>query len=298
MGDDASFPASASLDSDCHRRSCPPPEPSSLEARGLMSARSQPRATAVVALAIATLLLPFWARLAMSGGFTQLQGATFADLTFRTLESRSFRKLELEAYLEYGLLDSLTFTVKSPYDWLENEVNGKKLHNEGFIDQEIGLRWRLNRDPFLAVAVQGTLILPSGYNPKADLPLDKGVVGFEWRLPVSGSYQLGQQYGYWSAEAAYRDYFGPRSDEVRLFGELNVPVIDRLAVDVQIDHITSLQTRFLFRKEETDLTKLLGHVRVRLLDRLILGLGGYTHIRGVPGNGVEVQLWYTFGPWP
>jgi hypothetical protein len=263
-----------------------------------MSGRSQPRATAVVAFAIATLLIPFWARPAMSGGFTQLQGATFADLTFRTLDSRSFRKLELEAYLEYGLLDSLTLTIKSPYDWLENEVNGKKLRNEGFIDQEIGLRWRLNRDPFLAVAVQGTLIVPSGYDPKADLPLDKGVVGFEWRLPVSGSYQLGQQYGYWSAEAAYRDYFGPRSDEVRLFGELNVPIIDRLAVDVQIDHITSLQTRFLFRKEETDLTKLLGHVRVRLLDRLMLGLGGYTHIRGVPGNGVEVQLWYTFGPWP
>jgi len=234
----------------------------------------------------------------MGGGFTQPKGVTFADLTFRTLDSGSFRKLELEAYLEYGLLDSLTFTLKSPYNWLENEVNGRKLRQEGFIDQEVGLRWRLNRDPVLAVAVQGSLLVPSGYDADAALPLDKGVVGFEWRLPVSGSYQLGQQYGYWSAEAAYREYFGPRSDELRLFGELNVPVIDRLAVDVQIDHITSLQTRFLFRKEETDLTKILGHVRVRLLDRLTLGLGGYTHVRGAPGNGVEVQVWYTFGPWP
>jgi hypothetical protein len=230
----------------------------------------------------------------MSGGFTQPKGGVFSDLSFRTLDSGSFSKLELQAYVEYGIQESLSLIIKSPYNWLENKVGDQTLRNEGFIDQEIGLRWRLNRDPWLAVAVQGLLLVPPGYDANDPLPLGKGVVGAEFRIPVTRTYKLGQLYGYGSVEAAYRKYFGPASDEVRLFAELSVPVIARLSVDLQVDHRTSVEPGLLFREEETDLTKLIGHVRIHLVDQLSLGLGGYVNINGVPGGGVEVQLWYRF----
>jgi hypothetical protein len=245
------------------------------------------------------LLLTFcWLPPATGGGFTQPRGSVFADLSFRTLDSGTFSKIELQAYVEYGILDPLNLIIKSPYNWIENKSGGQTLRNEGFIDQEVGLRWRLNRDPWLAVAVQGLLLVPPGYDANDPLPLGRGVVGAEFRLPVTRSYQLGQMYGYGSIEAAYRKYFGPQSDEVRLFAELSVPVIDRLSLDLQVDHRSAIEKDLLFREEETDLTKLIGHVRIRLIEQLSLGVGGYVHVRGPPGTGVEVQLWYRFKLWP
>jgi hypothetical protein len=264
----------------------------------LINPRARHRKHAFVPSLVLVCLANLWAPAAMSGGFTQPKGGIFSDLSFRTLDAGTFSKLELQAYVEYGILDNLNFILKSPYNWLENKVGGQTLRNEGFIDQEVGLRWRLNRDPWLAVAVQGLLLVPTGYDASDPLPLGRGVVGAEFRVPVTRSYQLGQLYGYGSVEVAYRKYFGPQSDEVRLFAELNVPVIDRLSVDLQIDHRTALERDLLFREEETDLTKLIGHVRVRLSDQLTLGLGGYAHIRGPSGHGLEVQLWYRFHLWP
>jgi hypothetical protein len=220
------------------------------------------------------------------------------DLSFRTLTSRTFSKYEVQTYIEYGILDRLNLVIKSPYNWIENNVGGEILRNEGFIDQEVGLRWRLNRDPWLAIAVQAALLVPPGYDADAPLPLGRGIVGAEWRLPVTRSYRLGQMYGYASLEAAYRHYFGPQSDEIRLLGEVSVPLIDRLWLDFQIDHRSALEDDLLFREEETDLTKLISHVRLRLFDRLFLGVGGYIHLRGAPGTGLEMQLWYRFKLWP
>jgi len=83
------------------------------------------------------------------------------------------------------------------------------------------LRWRFNRDPAWATAIQGTLILPLGYEADQD-PSGAGnqVVGVELSLPVSQGFQVGQQrYGYGSVEVGYRDYLGPASDELRLSGK-------------------------------------------------------------------------------
>jgi len=267
--------------------------------RQLWAHPSALRAPGLLAASYVVLLLAFcWMSPATGGGFTQPKGSVFADLSFRTLDSGTFSKIELQAYIEYGILDPLNLIIKSPYNWIENKSGGQMLRNEGFIDQEVGLRWRLNRDPWLAVAVQGLLLVPPGYDANDPLPLGRGVVGAEFRLPVTRSYQLGQMYGYGSIEAAYRKYFGPQSDEVRLFAELSVPVIDRLSLDLQVDHRSAIENDLLFREEETDLTKLIGHVRIRLIEQLSLGVGGYIHVRGPSGTGVEVQLWYRFKLWP
>jgi hypothetical protein len=87
---------------------------------------------------------------AIGGGFTQPPGETFADLTFRTLDSGSFQKYELQAYLEHGIAESFTFLIKSPHNWIENRVEGQTFRNENFLDQERG-----RQHTFLSIAPAG-----------------------------------------------------------------------------------------------------------------------------------------------
>jgi hypothetical protein len=71
--------------------------------------------------------------LSWAGGFTQPEGAAFVSTTFRTLESRTFEKLELEAYAEYGLKDNLTLIFKVPYQWIsDDQFNPKRTNRNSF----------------------------------------------------------------------------------------------------------------------------------------------------------------------
>lgn len=238
-------------------------------------------------------LLTLWNTLpAAAGGYTQLQGDTFTSVTFRTLDSGSFRKLELQLYLEYGLENDITLIFKSPYNWLEQGDS----FNQGFADQEVGVRWRFNQDPNLATSLQAILIVPPGYDPNENPALGRGIVGAEIRLPVTGTFRFGRRNGYWTVEAAYRDYLGPQSDEIRVFAEVSQELAEQVAIAIQLDHISDLGNSQRFREVETDLTKLIGQLRVRLNNRTALVFGGYTNITGAEGSGLEFQVWYTFGP--
>jgi len=99
----------------------------------------------------------------------------FYVLQFFTFDTDSFHKQELQIYLEYGLQDYLNLILKSPHN---------RQRQQGFSDQ-VRLRWRFNRDPAWATAIQGTLILPLGYEDQ-DPSGGNQVVGVELSLPVSG----------------------------------------------------------------------------------------------------------------
>jgi len=101
-------------------------------------------------------------------------------LQFFTFDTDSFHKQELQIYLEYGLQDYLNLILKSPYTWSEDNGDNK----QGFSDQELDC-WRFNRDPAWATAIQGTLILPLGYDQ--DPSAGNQVVGVELSLPVGAS---------------------------------------------------------------------------------------------------------------
>lgn len=227
---------------------------------------------------------------ALSGGFTQSQGDTFTSVTFRTFNSGSFEKLELQGYAEYGLTDDTTLILKVPFQWLEQ--NG--LENQGFSDIEVGGRWRYFQGANISAAVQGILIIPPGYDPNASPALGGGEVGLELRLPVSQNYKLGNRPGYWTIEAAYRDYIGTRSDEFRVFAEVNQEIVKPISLAVQLDYINSLQNDLVFRPEDANITKLIGQVRWKVLDRTTLVLGGFTTVTGSDASGIEVQLWQSF----
>lgn len=239
----------------------------------------------ITQLGLGGLLLISGALPAMAGGFTQPKGFSFTALGVNTYDTDSYHKLEIQAYVEHGLQDNLTLILKSPYDWIEDNDN----EFQGFTDQEVGLRWRLNRGPTFATAVQGSLILPLGYDASEDPVSSNQEVGVELSLPVTQSFQLDQQrYGYGSVEVSYRNYLGSSSDELRLSGEVSLDVVKRLAIATQFFNISHLQSA------EDDFTKLGGQLRWNKSDRLTFVLGGFKNISG-EGSGFEAQIWYKFG---
>lgn len=225
---------------------------------------------------------PAWA-----GGFTQPEGRIFTDVTLRTLEAGSFEKVELQLFIEYGLQDDLTLIWKSPYNWIENDVGEETLRNQGFIDQEIGVRWRFNNDPNLATAIQGILILPPGYDPDQNLALGTDNVGIEIRFPVSWIYSLGQRQGILTAEIAYRDFLGTQGSEIRWFAEVSQNVLDRITLVAQLENTNGLA------ELQTDLTKLTGNVQVKVNPNLTLVVGGFRHIQGPSGQGLEFKVFFS-----
>ncbi|WP_071454535.1 hypothetical protein [Gloeomargarita lithophora] len=226
--------------------------------------------------------------LSWAGGFTQPEGAAFVSTTFRTLESRTFEKLEIEAYAEYGIKDNLTLIFKVPYQWIRDDQFNPQLTNSGFFDGEVGIRWRFTQDPLLAASLQVTPIIPLGYDPNAPLPLSRGGVGLDVRVPISRSFPVGNRWGYWTVEVGYRPYFGNRSDEFRTFAEVAIPVTDRLDMAAQIDSIIGTQN------PEANFTKVVGQFRIKASDLIRVVPGAYKQIDG-SGYGFEMSLWFTFG---
>lgn len=247
---------------------------------------------AVTSLGLGGLLVCGGAVRAIAGGFTQPQGEVFTSVTFRTFESGDFEKLELQGYVEYGLREDITLILKVPYQWLEQAG----LTNQGVADLELGARWRYFKNDSLAASIQGILILPPGYDANASPALGRDVFGAELRLPLSQSYQLGNRDGYWTVEIAYRDYFGSQSDELRVFAEVNQAIAQPISLAAQVDYVRTLQDDLVFRPEETNITKLIGQVRWKVLDKTTLVLGGFKNVTGPDASGIEVQVWHSFNP--
>lgn len=242
-----------------------------------------------------SLLSLYNAQPAIANAFTQPEGSTFTGLTIRTFSADDFDKVELEGYIEYGLADDVTLVLKIPYNWIEDDIGEEQVSNSGFTDAELGVRWRFNDlDSSIATSLQGVAIVPMGYDEDAELPLGRGAVGAEIRIPVSQGYQLAGRNGFWNVEVAYRQYFEDDvSNEVRLLGEVSQDVVDQVAVAAQLEQSIALDNND-FRDEETDFTKLTGQIWFRATDRLTFVFGGYTNVAGAEGSGLEGRIWYQF----
>lgn len=223
------------------------------------------------------------------GGFTQPKGFNFTSFSYSNFDTDTFHKQDIQFYLEHGLQDDLTLIFKSPYTWSKNDYNRNR--NQGFSAQELGLRWRFNRDPNWATAIEGNLIVPLGYDAKED-PSGSGNqdLGVEISLPITRGFAIDKQRnGYGTVEIGYRDYFGSASSELRLNGELSVDVLKRFAIATQFYGIYRLQ-----ESDNEDFSKLGGQFRWGATDNLTLSVGGFKNLTE-NGGSFEAQIWYTFG---
>lgn len=247
-------------------------------------------------IGLSSLLWMGGAPAAMANGFTQPEGSTFTGVTIRTFNADDFEKIELEGYVEYGLEDDVTLILKLPYAWIEDEFGGEEVDNAGFTDLELGVRWRFNDlESPTATSLQGTVFIPLGYDQNSELPLGRGAVGFEVRVPISQGYELAGRNGFWSVEAAYRQYLDDDvSNEIRLLAEVSQDIVDRVALAAQLEQSIAIGDDERFRDEETNFTKLTGQIWFRATDRLTFVFGGYTNIAGADGSGLEGRIWYQF----
>lgn len=246
---------------------------------------------AIATLVIGGVLAIAEALPSLAGGFTQPKNFNFTSLSYSNFDTDTFHKEEIQFYLEHGLQDNLTFIFKSPFAWSRNDEDEDRGTNAGFAPQEVGLRWRFNRDPYWAIALQGNAIVPLGYDADDD-PSGAGNqdVGIEVSLPVSRGFQVGKQrFGYGTVEVGYRDYFGSSSDEFRLTGELSVDVLRRFALATQFYGIYRLR-----ESDNEDFSKIGGQLRWGANDNLTLSVGGFKNLTEF-GGSFEAQIWYTFG---
>jgi protein XagA len=129
-----------------------------------------------------------------------------------------FSKVELNPYLEYGLLNDLTLVSDFFLRYLESSDRSGSDTNFGFADPEIGLRYRLSPPDWTTVwSVQGLVKLP--VSSSSDRPaLSNKQTDLEARLLVGRGFSLGSGSAFWNVELAYRYRNGGPADEIRLDG--------------------------------------------------------------------------------
>jgi protein XagA len=129
-----------------------------------------------------------------------------------------FRKLEINPYLEYGLLDNLTLVGDFFLRYLDSSDRFGSDTNFGFSDPEIALRYRLSPPDWTTVwSVQGLVKLP--VSSSSDTPaLSNKQTDLEARLLVGRGFSLWSGSAFWNVELAYRYRNGGPADEIRLDG--------------------------------------------------------------------------------
>lgn len=171
-------------------------------------------------LALIVLLMP---GRAMAGAWTQEKGHALLITTGRLAkadegydayglrsQSRDFEKREVEAYLEYGLRNSLTLVLAPSWQ----SVDDGPRHDSGLAYSDLGLRMRLYDGRFGVFSFQPLLILP-GTTAGSDNPLTgSGRLEEEARILLGNNFTLFGLTGFQNIEAAYR-YRGHDRSQLR-----------------------------------------------------------------------------------
>jgi hypothetical protein len=95
-----------------------------------------------------------------------------------------YDEIRAKTYVEYGLRDRLTLLTVLPYRRSRYVDDYNDIHNAGFMDATMGLKWRCLPPPWV-VAVSVNASFPTGYNAEAPLALGNGRFNPEFRAHVS-----------------------------------------------------------------------------------------------------------------
>lgn len=216
----------------------------------------------------------------------------------------TFRKYEINPYMEYGVTDKDTVILNIFYDWLTDDSAEGKKKNQGFVDQEIAWQHRLYSDGVGVLAVQGLCIIPSGYDIEDDPRLGYGRFGGEVSLLYGRSYKLADCYGFIDLRLGFRDYFGYPSSQIRSMVTTGYDIFPKWQIlgAVELHYglnngTNKLLGPNLLAQPNYRLLKLSLAARYRINDRYSLVAGGYNHAWGEEtgcGGGGYVSLWYTY----
>ena len=132
--------------------------------------------------------------------------------------SPTYRKLEFNPYLEYGVTDKTTVGANAFLLHVQQDGSGR---NSGLGDVELFVRRLLHTDGWDSLSTQLLVKIPGGYDKNAVLPLGAGQVDVEARILYGrgGVYETSageKKSWYYNVEAAYRKRFDGPVDELHI----------------------------------------------------------------------------------
>lgn len=193
--------------------------------------------------------------LLFAGAWTQEKGKSyhrfaanyyFAEKKFNADgDSRSmadngeFRDINLNYYMEYGVIDELTVMASLYYKDIAREDDYYKYDGNGMGDADLGARYRLHSSDMGVFSAQGMIKIPELYDEDDALPLGNGQYDYELRL-LYGRSLWPIIPGYMNLEAAYRWRAKKPSDEFRYLMEAGTDLGKNFYIRAKLDAIIGL----------------------------------------------------------
>ena len=153
----------------------------------------------------------------------------------------SFRQLQLNPYIEYGLTSRTTLVVNAFVPFLKFENQYGRQTSAGLGDVETAIRRRLNStESRMPVSVQFTVLFP-GYPADRQPPPGNHQVDLESKLMIGRGVHVGRHTAFWSMGGAYRFRRGAPADQIRSDTTFGLDLSRRFTVMTQLFGITGLR---------------------------------------------------------
>lgn len=266
----------------------------------------------VASLCAALLLVP---QAGYSGAWTQAKGSgqlilngwyyttdSYYDNSGSETSQGTYRKYELNPYLEYGLMDGVTLGANLSLLRASQDVAGGDISNYGVGDSEFFARFRLWEDYGFVISAEPLVKLPSpepsnetpslgGRHPDAGLSLAAGY-GFS---------MLGYHH-YADVNAGYRHRFGEPKNQILYSATIGVTVAPRWVIMPQAfitqrTNDPSVATYTQSSGDDFDLTKLQLSAVYKYSHDTSVQMGGFSHVDGKntgAGGGALLSVWKKF----
>jgi len=250
-----------------------------------------------------------------AGAWSQPKGDGLAIMTYRFYGTDSsfnmrgdrvnyadggyFAKHQMNLYVEYGLLDRLTFIGNFFYDFVSSDNNFTQDGNNGFPYQELGLRYQFYDVP--AMSFQALVSIPTSSN-EATPALSNNQFDYEFAYYLGGNYSIFGYDAFWDLGVGYRVRTGAPSDEFRWYATTGVILSEDWEVFLQAEGIHGLggdRPQFIGNNvlltTDFQLIKLRMSVVYHIDENWSLQAGPVVHIWGNntgAGGGAEAAVWY------
>jgi hypothetical protein len=212
----------------------------------------------------------------------------------------TYKKLESDNLIEYGIFDDFTVGVKLGYvSQKQKQVYGTD-QTSGMTDPELSLRYSVWADDNQVISIQPTIKFPLA-DESALIPLGTGSADGEFRLLYGRGYQWQNRQHYIGFEAAYKHRGGDFVDEIRFDSTFGFNIFDKCDVIIQsfstISHggaegvfSNSVPSDYQAHKGQISIT-------TKLTDKYTLQFGAYKDLHGEnsgAGVGYLFSLWTKF----
>jgi hypothetical protein len=151
----------------------------------------------------------------------------------------SFRDVNVNNYIEYGLLDNLTLINSVYYKVIKKKDDDREQKTWGIGDIDLGAKTQVMKLAGGILSTQALIKIPWTYDSDDDLPLGNGQVDFELRL-LYGRSLYPHIPGYCNFELGYRWRLQDPSDEVRYLIEFGMDFTRQLYGRIKLDGIYSM----------------------------------------------------------